>query len=318
MESNFEIVANAMLAGNVAPFLGAGVNLWAGRVPPDRPPSAAELARQLAGPGPPADPLDLLRVSQFVETMRGSGPLYQKLRMVFNVKYQTTPLHQLLAGLPKQLRDTGVAAPLMVTTNYDQVLEDALCDAGEEFDQIVYIANKLDRDFGRFRHVKWRQPADPSRAIAPASSQVIPHANEYHDADLSAGRFPIVLKIHGAVDTAAANDSYVITEDDYIEYIAHSDASTLLPAFIGERLKDCHILFLGYGLRDWNLRVLLRRIWGNRRFTWNSWAIQKDCEEVDRRFWQRHDVELIEMRLEEYTEKLRQQLDSLVRTPPGQ
>jgi hypothetical protein len=317
MASHFKIVASALLKGNVAPFLGAGVNLWAGRELPQRPPSAAELARLLAEyPDWSFDALDLVRASQYFEIVFGSGPLYRELRRVFNRSYEPTPVHELVARLPGWLRAAQAQAPLMITTNYDQVLERALCSADEEFDQIVYVANRLDKHFGHFRHLKWRRKNRSHREIEPDSGQLILRSNEYYDEDLEAGRYPVLVKIHGAVDASAEYDSYVITEDDYIEYLAHADASTLLPAFVGKRLRDCHILFLGYGLRDWNLRVLLRRIWGNRTLTWKSWAIQKDCEELDNLFWRRHDVDLIKAGLEEYTEQLREQLERLVLTPP--
>jgi hypothetical protein len=38
MGGHFDIVAEAMLEGNVVPFLGAGVNLWDPSNPPPRPP----------------------------------------------------------------------------------------------------------------------------------------------------------------------------------------------------------------------------------------------------------------------------------------
>ncbi len=69
-------------------------------------------------------------------------------------------------------------------------------------------------------------------------------------------------------------DSYVITEDDYIEYLAQPELQSFLPVSVHERLKSSHILFMGYALRDWNLRVVLRRIWDTRKLTWKSWAVQ--------------------------------------------
>src|SRR6266849_5540375 len=86
---------------------------------------------------------------------------------------------------------------------------------------------------------------------------------------------PVILKIHGAVDMQSADlDSYVITEDDYIEYLAQPELQSFLPVSVHERLKSSHILFMGYALRDWNLRVVLRRIWDTRKLTWKSWAVQ--------------------------------------------
>jgi hypothetical protein len=246
--------------------------------------------------------------------MQGSGPLYQKLRRVFNQDYPTTPLHDLLARMPAVLaaRTPNAPAPLVVTTNYDYVLETAYRNAGQEFEQITYLADGPDS--GHFLHRKWRKAA-ADQLPRPASDTIIRIPSEYNDADLTAWRYPVLLKIHGAVDTTAeSGDSYVITEDHYIDYLARTDASNFLPAVITTRLKNSHILFLAYSLRDWNLRVVLRRIWGMRRLTWISWAVQLEYEELDRRFWARHDVELIAARLELYVEALRAQIDAPVGT----
>src|SRR4051795_3893590 len=92
-EEHFQIVARGFLAGDVAPFLGAGVNLWP---PPDnRPPSTRELARSVAGAGAQENELDLLRVSQHSEITEVSGPLYPSLHNVFAKDFERTRLHDL-------------------------------------------------------------------------------------------------------------------------------------------------------------------------------------------------------------------------------
>ncbi len=69
-------------------------------------------------------------------------------------------------------------------------------------------------------------------------------------------------------------DSFVITEDHYIDYLTRTDISNLLPVTLAAKLRKSHFLFLGYSLRDWNLRVILHRIWGEQKLTYKSWAIQ--------------------------------------------
>ena len=87
----------------------------------------------------------------------------------------------------------------------------------------------------------------------------------------------VILKMHGAVDRAnpdATWDSYVITEDHYIEYLARTDIANLVPVTLAAKLRRSHFLFLGYSMRDWNLRVILHRIWGEQKLKYKSWAIQ--------------------------------------------
>jgi len=73
----------------------------------------------------------------------------------------------------------------------------------------------------------------------------------------------VILKIHGAVDRADdERDSFVITQDHYTAYLTRTDIASLIPVPLAAKLKKSHLLFLDYGLRDWNLRVILHRIWG--------------------------------------------------------
>jgi hypothetical protein len=132
---------------------------------------------------------------------------------------------------------------------------------------------------------------------------VIEIANEYNE--LSLDRRSIILKIHGAVDRESAeHDSFVITEDHYIEYLLNTDLSSLLPPAVAAKLRRSNFLFLGYGLRDWNLRVMLQRISDAQKHSYKSWAILLNPDPLDQRFWMRRDVEIINMRLEDYIAQL--------------
>jgi hypothetical protein len=118
-----------------------------------------------------------------------------------------------------------------------------------------------------------------------------------------------LLKIHGAVDRGdAGSDSYVITEDQYIDYLARESATRLIPAYLMARMRSSHFLFLGYGMRDWNLRVILRSIWAEQMRHFTSWAIQREPSEIDRRFWERHRVEILNVSLEDWVDAMRAQL----------
>jgi hypothetical protein len=291
-----------MLEGRLVPLLGAGVNRcgrpdgsrWqSGRYLPD----GGELARHLAhlSAYPDGQQADLVRVSQYFELMLGLGALYDELRAVLDSDYPATPVHRLLARLPALRRAAGLGTDqLIITTNYDDALERALRDAREEFELVTYLA--VGPSTGLFQHTS----PDGQR-------RVIERPNEYADLRLT-GR-TIILKLHGAVDRADPDsDSYVITEDDYIDYLALTDLSCLLPVTLAAKLKRSHFLFLGYSLGDWNLRVILRRIWGQQRLRYRSWAVQLHSEEIDRRFWDARGVDILDMRLEDYVRELYEQL----------
>jgi hypothetical protein len=55
---------------------------------------------------------------------------------------------------------------------------------------------------------------------------------------------------------------------------------TAVPALFMKTFHDRHFLFLGYGLRDWNLRVVLRNLRGILSGAANA-AVAKDHEEQE-------------------------------------
>jgi SIR2-like domain len=275
---HYRRVAREIGAGRVVPFLGAGANLC-GR-PEEltwRPgqfdwlPSGKELSNYLARmfeyEGRNED--NLVRVSQYVTLTVGAWPLDEELRRLFDGDYPPTTLHRFLAETPGILRDQGAPRPyqLIVTTNYDDVLERAFRHIDEPFDLVTYDAEGQQR--GKFTRT-------------------------------------VILKIHGAVDRAdQTRDSYVITEDHYIDYLAWTDVSKLFPVTLVEKLRRSHCLFLGYSLRDWNLRVILNRIWGDETLRSMSWAIQLNPDPVDEGLWRSRDVMIMDVQLEEYIEGIR-------------
>jgi len=301
LAEHYDTVVRGFTLGRVTPVLGAGANLT-GR-PPETGwtprgkylPSGGELAEYLAGffryDG---DPNDLVRVSQYVAvTKGGTGQLYDILHQVFDHDYESTRLHDFLAGLPGVLRakDQLLRGPsLILTTNYDDVLEQAFEAAGEPYDVVVYVADG--KDAGKFRH---RPPGEKTRVIQEPETYV----------ELDPTQRTVILKIHGFVDRSQADpedaeDSYVITEDHYIEYLARTDLDRLVPVKLLKRLRKCHFLFLGYSLRDWNLRAMLHRIWADREREYDSWSVQIHSDPLETKSWERREVQIFDMPLAEY------------------
>jgi SIR2-like protein len=217
-ERHFVDVAASIADGYVVPFLGAGANLC------DRPdgvpwgpgsflPSGGELAKALAEKSsyPVSDDDDLLRVSQYIDAVRGEKVLYRYLRTIFDADYPPNSLHRFLARIPAFLRERDAPQLLAITTNYDDLLERALDEKGEKYDLVWYEAKERDPLAGKFIH---RAPgAEPVGIDVP---------NEYDG--LSPDKQTVILKLHGAVDrTNKRDDSFVITEDNYIDYLSRGD-----------------------------------------------------------------------------------------------
>ncbi len=196
--------------------------------------------------------------------------------------------------MPALLRERGVAHQLIVTTSYDLALEQALLDAGEEFDVVSYVASGPDR--GRFCH------------ISPEGELRIVDLPNTYATELSLARRTIVLKLHGGLDPepARSRESFVVTEDDYIDYLQQSDVSRALPVALATTLRRSHLLFLGYGVREWSLRLVLDRLWGRESLSYRSWAVVPEAKPLERELWRARDVELIETPLDDYVHALAQ------------
>ena len=267
-------VVETLLGGRVVPVLGADVAAL-----------AAHLCTRFEYPH---EGSELPRVAQYVAVMMGAGPLHDELHTVLNAVVPPTPVHRFFAALPPLLRARGAPHQLIVTTSYDLALERALLDAGEEFDVVSYIATGRNR--GRFCH------------IGPdGRGTLIERPNEYAT-ELSLERRTVILKLHGQVDATTDRvwESFVVTEDDYIGYLAQTEVASVVPVALAAKLRRSHFLFLGYSMADWNLRLLLYRLWGDQPLSYRSWAVQEEAKPFELEFWRRHDVNVIDVPLEDY------------------
>lgn len=220
-------------AGQCILFLGAGVHA----APPagssfeypenERLPLGGSLSELLAqdcdfhSHFPGESMRDLQRVSLCYETTLGLGrnSLVDVLLTQLRKGRKPSPALQLLAKLP---------FTIIVTTNYDQLLESALRAGGKQPDIVVYN---------------------------PDGKEPTPDVRD----DPSAER-PLVFKMHGDLDKGS---SIVITDEDYIIFVQRmSDKDTLhpVPLSVRFRMKGWPTLFLGYSLRDYNLRLLFRTL----------------------------------------------------------
>ncbi len=135
-----------------------------------------------------------------------------------------SPALRMLAALPFRI---------IITTNYDRLFDTALSDAqtlaGIPKSPIVRIY-------------------DPTRTTTP---EEVPDEPEEEQ--------PILLKLHGDV---GKYESLVITEEDYITFIQRMTDIHLQPIheYIHAKMRAWPFLFVGYSLKDYNLRLLFRTL----------------------------------------------------------
>jgi hypothetical protein len=285
--------------GRVVPFLGAGAS-FVNRPPaaqwnPANPtflPSASDLSCSLADEAefPSNDRLErenLARVSSYYADIVGRPSLRQRLRDMLNHDYVCGPLHRLVASVP--------VPQVIVVTNYDVLVERAFREAGKPYDLVIFPADIKDAG----NSVLWW----PHGAQAPKKQNP---KTLYIDLD----KTNVIYKMHGTLmgDTAQW-DNFVITEEDYVDFLAKMTVNAAVPSLFYPHFRKRSFLFLGYSLRDWNFRVVLRNLAATPRRTENdevlpSWAIQRKPSEVDRRLWSKRNVHIFDMDIAQFVEKM--------------
>lgn len=307
-------ISDLLMSGDVVPFLGAGVN-FGGRVPADAKwnektsaflPSGGELSRLLASKSnfPSREDRDLADLSKvasyFVDTSARSR-LRKRLHELFDRDYEPCDIHHYLASIQTPL--------LIVTTNYDDLTERAFVKAGKPFDLVIHPTDRKDVEASI---LWWKHGAAEPEVIAPNKLNI----------DLKTTS--VIYKMHGTVDRVAGKwDSYVITEEDYINFLTRMTGQTAVPAQFMRHFRSRHFLFMGYGLNDWNLRVVLNNLKGvlpqeaNAATDDNadieaeddedlrSWAIQFHPSDLEVELWGTRKVRIYDVDINEFARQLK-------------
>ena len=128
--------------------------------------------------------------------------------------------------------------------------------------------------------------------------------------ELTLAQRPTILKLHGQVDRRPERDreSFLVSEDDYIGYLAQAEIANVVPVTLAAKLRRSHFLFLGYALDEWHLLVFLHRVWGDQQAAYRSWAIQPNPGAMTRQYWRHRNVDIFDLPLPEYVEHVRQRI----------
>ncbi|HEU5362421.1 MAG TPA: BTAD domain-containing putative transcriptional regulator [Gaiellaceae bacterium] len=260
-------VADALLAGRLVVVASTS---------PDHAPALAERFAYPAG-----HVVETPRVAQYVAAVRGVGPLHDGLRELAAANGEPSRLHRFLASLPPLLRELGLPHQLLVTTDYDGTLERAFAEAAEEVDVVSYLATGPHR--GRFCHVS---PGGGARVIESPGD---------YATELSLERRTVVLRLRGRVDASPTreHESFVVTEDDHLDYLRSADVAGGIPIGIAATLRRSHFLFAGYAVGDWCLRVVLDRVCAEGPLAYRSWAVAEGAGPADGELWRRLGVDFV-------------------------
>ena len=301
--AHYKDVLRQMVNGNLVPFLGA--RMTAGRASMVEGTPSLPDAEVLAGALAEESGIERTRLPEIAQHVYVTGrpDLYRVLRLLLKADYEPGPVHRFLARLPGLLEKLGLEKryQLIVSTSFDRALEQAFRAEREPYDLAVYMASG--RDQGKFVHFPY--DGTPTPIDKPNSYLGLPIGIDW---ELER---TVIVKIHGAVDDNVNNyswsENYVITEDHYIDYLSKSPIESLVPVQVLAKLNDSHCLFLGYTVRDWSLRVFLKRIWEGRLGA-GSWAVEPDPDVLEKKLWAESNVELYASDLGDYIKQLQAML----------
>ena len=118
----------------------------------------------------------------------------------------------------------------------------------------------------------------------------------------------VVVRLHGPALTQQGRiGSYVLTEEDQIDWLLAADTSDLgrraIPSFVQAKLAKSRLLSLGHSARDWTQRALLR-ILVKEPAKGRSWAVALNPAPMSIMTWQRYNVEVFNADLNEWAARM--------------
>jgi hypothetical protein len=128
--------------------------------------------------------------------------------------------------------------------------------------------------------------------------------------ELSLEERPVILKIHGEVDPRPDRnrESFVVSEDDYIGYLAQTELANVVPVTLTAKLRRSHLLFIAYPVVEWSLRVFLHRAFSDQPISYRSWAVLPGAHPIQREFWRHRGVHLYDVAIEEFVADLERRI----------
>lgn len=230
-EEDWKVLLSTIRYRRCTPFLGAGVNFG---ILPMGGQIAEEWAKKETYPLKWRD--DLSSVAQFMSVKYKSG-IYPKRQILERLDDEPKPdFSQLGDNRLKCLRAlAGLPIRVYITTNYDDLLGDALRSAEP--------AKKPRREVCRWHSGLKDLPLASGKGYEPDEIN------------------PLVFHLHG---TNQYPESLVLTEDDYLDFLVNvSRDPQILPPRIQRALTNGSMLFIGYRLKDINFRVIHRGLVGS-------------------------------------------------------
>jgi prophage maintenance system killer protein len=160
---------------------------------------------------------------------------------------------------------------IIITSNYDDLLEQEIPKYGRKLARHVY--NPRNPRTGHFDFTTFLETDD--------------------------------IVLHKMNGTAEEPGSMVITQSDYIYYLANlTDIDRGMPEYFRKiMIPQCTLLFLGYSLEDWNFRVIWEGVLSgcaHRHIRKDAYALVKNPDHFQKKYWARRNIDILDKDLTEF------------------
>ncbi|MDT4898791.1 MAG: hypothetical protein QOH25_3868 [Acidobacteriota bacterium] len=334
---HWDIILRRMSLGRCVPFLGAAVNVrsrdenypYAGLPLADK--VALDLINRLMALD--AKELKDLAEVKYHDSFKKYGredllrlTLHNLARVALHVEVETNfDFGHLLDLLRTSLSDDCEPSKLLktiasiktleliVTTNYDRLMESALEKVHRTYESVV---QPIDGFKGKAqKEIKERLSqalTKTKRLILYKIHGTFIDAPSLHSGEKLKDSQAEVIK--GQVDkiklptTINKPPRIIVTEDDYIKFLTIIGIKDVgVPALISQIIADSTLLFLGYSLEDWDFRTIYKGIHEtlphpDRR---TSFAIQKDPPPFWVDFWRSKGVIIYDLDVYKFADELK-------------
>jgi len=204
-------------------------------------------------------PESLTAIASYYEKYLGRQPLWELLREIISGKKTPTPTHKMLAqAASHHLKKDGGSDYLIITTNYDCLMEQALDETEGGIPYIVLTTRKGSDPKVLMRCSKTVKDGETLRN--ENSNREYPDKFTLSDMKQS---LVAIYKIHGCLspELQFADDGVVISDNDYVDYVSQmSTKGGMIPSYVSRLMRQKPLWFLGYSLSDWNVRSIYETV----------------------------------------------------------
>jgi len=202
-----------------------------------------------------------------------------------------------------------VEAPLvLISSAYDNLLEQTFLNAGKKFAELSSIINRSDDyDIG---HVLVRYSDSDANNTNHANNANDKPEKTYIEEELSRLRlleqgYSLIYKIRGTCKQNTQSDTLTLAESNYFTFARYG--KKIIPAYLARQFRDRGFLFLGFSPKSWEDRLLVNTLLKKRQHSPEPcYTIGTTLDKMEAAYWDSCHVKKYQANLQELDKHLQE------------